>query len=146
MLDIITLSDYHKPETFCCINSLLTHSFNQIILCMWLYLRIQIPLQLMSHVLDWIQIRRFCWSYPPIDMLTCIERPCQQRSMFGFLHESITCRILLCYKCQQCDLQNIHKKGSIHDTIKDFVGPRTLMPAHTCTLMGCLGLYTMNTL
>ena len=43
-------------------------------------------------------------------------------------------------------LQNIHKKGSIHDTIKDFCWATDTDASPHMHLDGVFGLYTMSTL
>ena len=115
----------------------------QFLLPCWLHLTSDVLL-FVPHVFNWVKIRRFCWSTPPIDILGCQEISGVKGVVFRVIicHKSMRIRINVLYKWHQSLLQNVYIKVLVHSAGEDAdpVLPHRLMPAHTCTLYGCFGL------
>ena len=93
---------------------------HQLLFVVWLHFGLQKELELVPQVLDRVEVRTFCWSFPPVDAVLLKEGLCSVRSMLWviILHKTMIGQ-LLSNERDQIGFKDVAEENSIHDAIKD---------------------------
>ena len=104
--------DFPLPE--------LLDAVHQFLFVAWLDLRLQVELELMPKVLNWVEVGTFQRGTPPVDVVLLEEGLCSSRGMLRVivLHKPVVGK-LLSDKRDKRGFQDVAEEIRIHDTIED---------------------------